>query len=595
MGYGKDVRVKDILADAAARGIVARYVPEIANSPMFEHIGFVPFRALVERGSTAPPDPDRLEKMWHELGLLEGSPRLPAEAPFITPALDYEPADVPRGSAWISPVGPAEQWGITELVIDGPSHGNPFTDVELSAQFTRAAFTRAAFTSEAAAPITAGGFYDGDGTYRIRFQAPSAGAWSYVTTSTARSMDGLRGAFEVKPPGPGNHGQVEVADRFHFAYRDGTRFLPIGTTAYAWTHQGAALEEQTLATLAGSPFRKLRMCVFPKSYLFNTNDPARYPFARDGDGDWDFTRFDVEFFRHLERRIGQLAELGIETDLILFHPYDRWGFAEMPATADDRYVRYLVRRLGAHRSVWWAMANEYDLLPQKTTADWERLAEVVRANDHAGHLTSIHNCHGFYDHARPWITHCSIQRVDVYRTAENTDEWRQAYGKPVVIDECGYEGDLDQGWGNISGRELVRRFWEGAVRGGYTGHGETYLNEREELWWSKGGALTGESPERIRFLLEITAAAPGGVLDRLPSDWDVRWGGSEGYRIAYFGFGRPRYRDITTPPDTRWLVDVIDTWNMTTERQPGIFTGTFRIELPAREFMAIRLIAVTDD
>ena len=398
----------------------------------------------------------------------------------------------------------------------------------------------------------------------------------------------------MSPPGPGNHGPVEVADRFHFAYRDGTRFLPIGTTAYAWTHQGAALEEQTLATLARSPFRKLRMCVFPKSYLFNTGDPARYPFARDSQGDWDFTRFDAEFFRHLERRIGQLAELGIEADLILFHPYDRWGFAEMPATADDRYVQYLVRRLGAHRSVWWSLANEYDLLPQKTTQDWERLAQVVRANDHAGHLTSIHNCHGFYDHARPWITHCSIQRIDLYRTAENTGEWRQAYGKPVVIDECGYEGDLDQGWGNISGRELVRRFWEGAVRGGYVGHGETYLNEYEELWWSKGGALTGESPERIRFLLEITANAPGGILEPLPSDWDVRWGGAEDYRIAYFGFGRPRYRDTTTPPDSRWLVDVIDTWNMTITRQPGVFTGTFRIDLPGREFMAIRLIAVTD-
>ena len=141
MGYGKEVRVKDILSDAAARGIVARYVPEITNSPMFEHVGFVPFRALVERGSTAPPDPDRLEEMWHELGLLEGSPRLPAAAPAIAPALDYEPAEVPRGSARISPVGPAEQWGITELVIEGPSHGNPFTDVELSAEFTRAEFT----------------------------------------------------------------------------------------------------------------------------------------------------------------------------------------------------------------------------------------------------------------------------------------------------------------------------------------------------------------------------------------------------------------------------------------------------------------------
>src|ERR1700689_2841201 len=74
------------------------------------------------------------------------------------------------------------------------------------------------------------------------------------------------------------------------------------------------------------------------------------------------------------------------------------------------------------------------------------------------------------------------------------------------------------------------------------GGGETYLNEREELWWSKGGELAGESPPRIRFLLSVIDAAPDGVLEPLPSDWDVRWGGADGYRIAYFGFGRPRYR-----------------------------------------------------
>ena len=228
----------------------------------------------------------------------------------------------------------------------------------------------------------------------------------------------------------------------------------------------------------------------------------------------------------------------------MFHPYDRWGFSEMPQAADDRYVRYVVRRLGAHRAVWWSLANEYDLLSWKTAEDWERLAEVIGQNDHVGHLTSIHNCFGCYDHSRPWITHCSIQRTDVYRTAENTSEWREAYGKPVIVDECGYEGDIDQGWGNLSGQELVRRFWEGAVRGGYVGHGETYLNEREELWWSKGGELTGDSPPRIRFLLEVIDAAPDGALEPLPSDWDVRWGGADGYRIAYFGFGRPRYRDV---------------------------------------------------
>jgi Domain of unknown function (DUF5605)/Domain of unknown function (DUF5060)/Protein of unknown function (DUF4038) len=577
MGYGKQSRVRDILADPAARSVAVRYVPTLTCSPVLEHMGFLRFSAVLHAQGAAL-DPAAAEAMWGELERLDGAAQAQADAPYLEPAGDYEPDSVRRGSARAALGGASEQWGVTELVIDGPSHGNPFTDVELSARFT----------DDQGHDTSAGGFYDGDGVYRIRFCAPRAGTWTYVTTSTARSLDGLRGTFESAPPGPGNHGPVGVAGRFHFAHRDGTRFLPSGTTCYAWTHQPEALQERTLAALAAAPFRKLRMCVFPKSYLFNTNEPDRYPFARGGDGDWDFTRFDPEFFRHLERRIDQLTGLGIETDLILFHPYDRWGFSEMPRAADDRYLRYLVRRLGAHRAVWWAMANEYDLMAWKTTEDWERLAGVVRENDHVGHLTSIHNCFGLYDHSRPWITHCSIQRTDVYRTAENTTQWREAYGKPVVVDECGYEGDIDQGWGNLSGQELVRRYWEGAVRGGYVGHGETYLNEREELWWSKGGELTGDAPPRIGFLLEVTEAAPGGVLEPLPGDWDVAWGGAEDYRIAYFGFGRPRYRDITMPPGTRWHADVIDTWNMTVDRQPGTFAGRFRIELPGREFMAIR-------
>ena len=93
------------------------------------------------------------------------------------------------------------------------------------------------------------------------------------------------------------------------------------------------------------------------------------------------------------------------------------------------------------------------------------------------------------------------------------------------------------------------------------------------------------------FLLQVTADAPGGGAGAAAQRVGRQLGRRADYRIAYFGFGRPRYRDITTPPGSRWLVDVIDTWNMTTERQPGAFAGSFRMELPGREFMAVRLIA----
>jgi hypothetical protein len=578
MGYFANSPVGSILADPEAAAIIDRYLPGALESPMLRYLPLMPVVSVTGGALFAGEAVEDLAPMWEQLKALPGGPGIrEPQAPPPAPSAAVTVAES-RATASVTALGSFEQWGVIEIALNGPDAGNPFTEVELCAHFER----------RGTEGITVGGFYDGGGVYRVRFQPPASGEWEFTTSSNVSSLDGVGGAFQVGPPGPKNHGPVQVADTFHFAYQDGTRFTPFGTTAYAWSHQIEELEERTLRTLAASPFRKVRMCVFPKSYLFNTEEPQLYPFERRGEG-WDFSRFNPEFFRHLERRILDLQALGIEADLILFHAYDRWGFSQMPAWADDFYLRYLVRRLAAFRSVWWSLANEYDLLRNKSEADWERFAANIGAEDYVGHLTSIHNCFGFYDHSRPWITHCSIQRIDVYRTAENTDEWRQQYGKPVVIDECAYEGDIDQGWGNIGGPELVRRAWEGAIRGGYVTHGETYYNDREELWWSKGGELVGSSPARFAFLARILAEAPHGILEPLPSDWDARWAGTAEHRIAYFGFERPSYRTIVTPRGAEWDVDVIDTWNMTVETLSGSWSGRFTVPLPGREYMAVRL------
>jgi len=104
------------------------------------------------------------------------------------------------------------------------------------------------------------------------------------------------------------HGPVRVANTYHFAYADGTPYRQIGTTCYAWTHQGDEREEQTLATLKGAPFNKIRMCVFPKWYAYNRDEPPIYPFDGTPPNKWDTTRFNPAYFRHQEKRIAQLRE-----------------------------------------------------------------------------------------------------------------------------------------------------------------------------------------------------------------------------------------------------------------------------------------------
>jgi len=159
-----------------------------------------------------------------------------------------------------------EKWGIFELTLNGPSEGNPFIEVNLNARFR--------FKNR---EVYVEGFYDGNGIYKIRFMPDSEGEWSFVTSSNCSRLNGIEGRFICTPPSPNNHGPVRVVNTYHFAYEDGTPYYPIGTTCYAWIHQGEDLERQTLETLKNSPFNKLRMCIFPKHYEFNKNEPVYYP------------------------------------------------------------------------------------------------------------------------------------------------------------------------------------------------------------------------------------------------------------------------------------------------------------------------------
>ena len=393
----------------------------------------------------------------------------------------------------------------------------------------------------------------------------SEGEWTYRTRSNRPELDGKTGRFEVARPSAGNHGPVRVHRTFHFAYADGSPYYPIGTTCYAWTSQGDSLEEQTLATLKQAPFNKLRMCVFPKSYEYNRNEPPLYPFEGTAPRGWDFSRFNPEFFRHLERRIGDLRDLGIEADLILFHPYDKghWGFDRMPPEADDRYLRYVLARLSSYRNVWWSLANEFDFMKEKTDADWDRLLRIVAAEDPHGHLRSIHNGTRIYDHDKPWVTHASLQNGSAVADFGRAVLYRDVYEKPIVLDEVKYEGDFPERWGNLSAEEMVHRFWQGTDRGDLRRPRRDLPEPRRGRLVVQGGQAPGREPPPDRLppgdprRLAPRRARPdrqvagggrgrpeGGILPRLPGQGGPRRGGTSPCR----GPGRTRPMTLRRRP-----------------------------------------------
>ncbi|KZM49776.1 DUF5060 domain-containing protein [Labrenzia sp. OB1] len=495
------------------------------------------------------------------------------------------------------------QYDIFEHEIKADIPGNPYLDTEFWGVF--------ALNNR---KIRVPGFYDGDGVFKVRFSPDHPGDWTLTTESDTAALNGQTASFTATEPREGVRGPVHVRNRFHFAYADGTPYFPFTTTCYAWTHQPLEMQEQTFKSLEDTrAFNKLRMCVMPKSYPYNQNEPLHDVYEVRADGKYDPDRPNFAAFRHFENQIARLAEMNIEADVIIFHPYDRWDHCMWTEEQDYRYLQYLVARIAAYRNVWWSLANEYDfMLDVKPMDRWDRFFQIIEETDPYLHPKSIHqgNPDLCYDHRKPWVSHVSIQHSDV----SQTPEWRAQYGKPVLNDEMHYEGNILQFWGNITAETMVHRFWMTVLKGGYAGHGETYVHPQDLLWWAKGGELRGQSPERIAFLRKIIEEDVSEGLtpvDEIPGFRSHRLVASskEGdLTYIYLGEHRPVVLSTGLPmEDGDYEIDIIDGWNMTitpgkkvpapvpvATRHGAITRGgkpdaAFGVELPGNPYLCVRV------
>lgn len=483
--------------------------------------------------------------------------------------------------------------------------GNPFGEVT------------AVFTDKSGFATTVRGFAAGDNVVKVRFYPSACGKYTYKVSGEVEASGSVMCA--ASGSGADSHGIVRASGT-HFRYDDGTWFYPFGTTVYALAHQDKELVDRTMETLSASPFNKVRMCVFPKHYEYNHNEPELFAFEKNEDGTFDMRRPCFEFFDEFERRINELGRMGIQCDLILFHPYDRWGFADMELNEAKWYLDYIIRRLSAFPNVWWSLANEFDLM-KYTRGEWEEIAGFVSERDVYNHLLSNHNCIEFWDFDNKDTTHVCLQ----IKNCDEVSGFIRKYGKPLIVDECCYEGNIPYEWGNISAFEMVNRFWIAVVQGGGCTHGETYLSDDDILWWSRGGLLKGESPKRISFLKDIIDSLPGPVtycgfefsrdkydeinanpaitendfwraVARVP--WDrakdamlsgkeyAGCVGEEAY-IKYLERKCAAFTDFNLPKNHIYDVEIIDVWNMTRETILSGVSGKIKVKLPGKEGTAL--------
>ena len=254
----------------------------------------------------------------------------------------------------------------------------------------------------------------------------------------------------------------------------------------------------------------------------------------------------------------------------------------MSDAQDDRYLRYCIARLSAYPQRLVVAGQRIRLHEQpaggriaatRQMEDWDRFFQILQNED--PHQPSAR-------HPQRPRSGTTTPRPGSRMPVCKLPTWPAAsaiatqYQKPVIYDECKYEGNIPQGWGNLDAKTMTQRFWLGTMSGCYVGHGETYMHPEDILWWSKGGVLHGESPQRIQWLKDFMAQAPPfDELQPLGDDQGRYLLAKPGEYYLLYCLG-PQPQTIELAGDRPYKVDLVDPWEMTVlplgTAQPGEYT-----------------------
>jgi len=288
------------------------------------------------------------------------------------------------------------QWSVCST----QSYVNPFVDVRVDAAF------RGPSGQEPVVPA----FYDGEGTWRVRFSPGEPGRWSYrVRAVPADPQLSTEGVFEATRREGRGFLCARPGESWGFHFESGEPVLVFGDTTYnlfGWQHCGADVEgfvrrrrEQGVNLLRArvpvSPFHQ------PEGY---SEWQTRRTWLWGGSEQMpQFDRFNLDYFASVDRVVEACESLDMGLDVIL----EAWG-NEFPWNRRDLfipeweelYLRYVLARYDAFRCVWfWTLMNEYEYYPN---GNWHhegpacdlwaaRLGRYVKRTAPHGHVVSVHN------------------------------------------------------------------------------------------------------------------------------------------------------------------------------------------------------------
>ena len=387
-------------------------------------------------------------------------------------------AAVLSGFAPSSPAADVQEvprWEPHEFAFKAPlPAGNPF---------------EVAFSANVVGPngvkLSVPGFYDGDGTWKVRVSPTVEGPWSLTTRSDSiPALDNQTRAFTcVANPLPNVHGGVRVDPEHphHFIFEDGARYFPMGYECdWLWALDADDPRLPTVNPFLDKLARHGFNFIILNTYAHDTiwrkgktgaDDYGPPPmYAWEGSNERpDHTRFNLKFWQHYDRVIEAMHRRGIVAHVLIkvYNKDVNWPAKGSPA--DDQFFRWVIARYAAFPNVTWDFAKEAQY---EKDLDYKlgRL-KFIRATDPYRRLLTVHDDRALYDKG-------TFDELVDYRSDQQHKQWRESMvdhlkqrAWPVINTEFGYEhgpgGMADKTYTHVQPpEEVVRRAWEVYTAGG---------------------------------------------------------------------------------------------------------------------------------
>ena len=410
-----------------------------------------------------------------------------------------------------------EAYDLVELAADveRPDAPNPFTDATLSGTFGKAGGTER---------YEVAGFCDSsDGSvFRIRFMPSSPGDYTYLLTYRQGSFESTQSGLFRASPGH-RRGPIRVDPKYpwHFIWEGtGEHYFFNGTTAYfliGWKDE--RIIQYSIDRLHRLKVNRIRVTIAGRENVFFgepvmngdnfTTFPTPWPAQQADDmyhPGFDYTRFDLEYWRKFERAI----RFARDRDMIMSLVLDMNDNKVHPKAGSDdeyRFIRYAIARFGALSNITWDLGDD---LERYRSDEWtHQTGSLIKKWDPYRHLATSHPVEDVHqDRTSDWFDFTSFQEWSrnqhVYILRQRAAQERTGRIIPQTNEEYGYEDHYPMwapGPGSDSADVLRRTAWDIYMAGGYQLVGES-ARRGTNIWPDTGGGwLNGRGDDSMTMFV----------------------------------------------------------------------------------------------